>query len=383
MGFIKTRLSKALTLNALTLSICLAATPVLAEVTDDFQQTLSSMAASDDFVGLAAAVVRNGEVSMLRTYGVTQVGGEQQITANTRFRIASLSKAFAATVAVQLESEDKLSLDDPIISYNRDFRLKNQTQAEYASLKHVLSHRLSLPPYAYDNLLESGVSPQNILKRMEAVEPICNVGACYAYQNVAYNMIASAIEMVEKQSYAASVKQRVFEPLGMSGASFGIPSLTVNNDWARSYSRRNGSPWRAVTLKQPYYEVPAAGGVNANIVDMTKWLSAQMGNNPEVLSNAILERLHTPQTTTPRELRRIRHLKRITEAHYGLGWRIYNYAGATVVNHSGSVEGYGAQLAFLPDKNVGLILLTNSKSKAFWKILPAFLDQELGLSQLE
>ena len=116
---------------------------------------------------------------------------------------------------------------------------------------------------------------------------------------------------------------------------------------------------------------------------MTKWLSAQMGNNPEVLSNAILERLHTPQTTTPRELRRIRHLKRITEAHYGLGWRIYNYAGATVVNHSGSVEGYGAQLAFLPDKNVGLILLTNSKSKAFWKILPAFLDQELGLSQLE
>ncbi len=357
----------------------LATSSIMTKQKSGFQQVVAEAAREGDLVGIAAAIVRDGKISLLKTFGVREAGGTEKITPQTTFRIASLSKAFAASVAVQLEAEDKLSLDDPIISYNSDFRLKNQTQAEYATLSHVLSHRLSLPPYAYDNLLESGVAPEQILNRMKNVEPICRVGSCYAYQNVGFNMIAAAIETVDSQSYQASVRTRLFEPLGMTGASFGKENLVSSNNWARSHARSRYGPWKTVSVKQPYYDVPAAGGVNANIVDMAKWLAAQMGSAPEVLSHASLTRLQAPQTKTLSELRRTRHLIRNTQAHYGLGWRLYEYAGATVVNHSGSVEGYAAQIAFLPHKNVGMVLLTNSKSKEFWKILPKFLDQELGL----
>jgi beta-lactamase class C len=276
-----------------------------------------------------------------------------------------------------------LSLNDLLLTSNPGFKLKSQTQAKTATLNHALSHRLSLPPYAYDNLLESGVSANDILSEMKAVEPICDVGSCYAYQNVGFNMAASAIAEADNTTYQASVVSRVFEPLDMGGASFGKDNLIAGGNWARSHKRRVGGAWTIATVKQAYYRVPAAGGVNANIIDMTKWLSAQMGNYPQVLSQASLDRLHSEQVKTRGELRRTRHFGRVSDAYYGLGWRIYQYAGHKVVNHSGSVEGYAAQIAFLPHKNVGIVMLTNSKTKQFWSILPAFLEHELGLTSLK
>ena len=175
----------------------------------------------------------------------------------------------------------------------------------------------------------------------------------------------------------------------MSGASFGKENLEKSTNWARSHnfvgtrykknqSKRKAS-WKVREVKQAYYDVPAAGGINANISDMAKWLAAQLGYAPTVLPPERLATLHSPQVTTPAELRRNRRLKRLTAAHYGLGWRIFKYAGHTVVNHSGSVESYVAQIAFLPDQDVGIVLLSNSHSREFWDILPLFLDNELGL----
>lgn len=345
----------------------------------EFERAVSRIANSKDSVGLAVAVVRKGEVSFLGTYGVREIGSPEKIDAHTTFRIASLSKAFAATVAGQLDSNKQLSLDSPIFRYNQEFQLADARQAKTATLLDVLSHRLSLPPYAYDNLLEAGVMPAKILREMEKVTPICRVGTCYAYQNVGFNMITSAIESATKQSYESIVRNLLFEPLGMSGASFGMRDLKKEANWARSHRRRSLDSWQVVDVKPAYYEVPAAGGVNANILDMTKWLKAQMGHAPTIIPEETLKRLQSPIVETPAELRRNRRISRLSEAYYGLGWRVYKYAGHTVVNHSGAVEGYGARIAFLPELDVGIVLLSNSRSREFWEILPMFLDYELGL----
>ncbi len=362
-------------------SCVFASAPASALASQDspFEKALSDLGNSNQIVGLAAAVVRDGKVAMVKTYGHRETGSVDKVNPDTIFRIASLSKAFAAAVAVQLEQEDRLSLSDPAILSNPSFQLKGQSQARSASLEHVLSHRLSLPPYAYDNLLEANTAPEKILSEMRMVQPICAVGTCYAYQNVGFNMIASAIEIADKKSYAESVQSRIFTPLNMEGASFGKNNLMKGDNWAQSYRRRPNNRWYAVNVKEPYYDVPAAGGVNANVIDMSKWLLAQMGHHQEVLSRIALNRLHTPQVSTARESRRVRFMHHVNNTHYGLGWRIYDYAGSKVINHSGSVEGYGAQIAFLPEKDVGLVLLTNSKTRDFWRILPKFLDQELGL----
>jgi len=219
---------------------------------------------------------------------------------------------------------------------------------------------------------------------MKTVKPICKVGTCYAYQNVGFNMITSAIKSATRQNYTEVVSDRLFRPLGMNGASFGKDNLIRTPNWARSHKRDRTSvkgirSWTVREVKQPYYDLPAAGGVNASISDMAKWLAAQMGYAPAVIPLSRLKALHTPLVATPAELRRNRRMQRLSHAHYGLGWRIYKYAGQTVINHSGSVEGYTAQIAFLPKQDVGIVLLANSRSREFWKILSLFLDSELGI----
>jgi len=72
-------------------------------------------------------------------------------------------------------------------------------------------------------------------------------------------------------------------------------------------------------------------------------------------------------------------MKALEEAYYGLGWRIYRYSEQLLISHFGGVDnGYLAQMAFLPELDVGIVTLTNSPSKSFFRILPAFLDEELG-----
>lgn len=334
---------------------------------------------NSDMVGLAVAVVRGGRVSSIQTFGSLELAASKPINQDTRFRIASLSKAFAATVAVQLESERKLSLTSSVIASNPSFRLKNKSQASALTLSDVLSHRVSLPPYAYDNLLEANFLPTRILAQMENVKPICGVGKCYAYQNVAFDMITSAIESADQQSYASSVSKRLFDPLNMRSASIGQDGLVADDNWARSYRKRRGQHWKYVSVKPAYYRVPAAGGINASILDMSKWLLAQLGEAPEVLPSTLRDSLHTPRVRTRSEFKRMRSLPNATDAHYGLAWRIYSYGGSPLINHAGSVEGYAAQIAFLPEKRSGIVLITNSNAKAFWKILPSFLDRELSL----
>ncbi len=344
-----------------------------------FEQALNDLVNDANMVGMAAAVVRGGDITFMETWGVRELGSPSEITPNTTFRIASLSKGFAATLTAKLIEEGKLSINDPITLYNEDFQLKDRSQTAVVTVEDILSHQVSLPPYAYDNLLEAGKKPATILSRMKQVKPICEVGDCYAYQNVAFNMITSAIASVGSLPYHKSIETELFVPLGMSSATIGSEGLQGEDDWARSYSRTKNGTWKTRSVKEAYYNVPAAGGVNASLIDMTKWLSAQMGYAPDVISNDVLKMLQKPVVKTAREMWRYRRMNHLSDAHYGLGWRLYEYADTLVVNHSGSVEGYSAQIAFLPEQDVGMVLLTNSRTKEFWDILQLFLDSELGL----
>jgi len=338
-----------------------------------------------DFVGLAVAVVRNGEVTFMRTYGETEIGSGAPVTEDTVFRLASLSKGFAASMVGVAVAENRLSLEAPAAGFAPELALPGGAEKSL-TLAHLLSHRTGLPPNAYDNLLEAGVMPEAILPQFRKVKPVCPAADCYAYQNITFDLSARALAGAYGQPFADLVETRLFAPLGMRTASYGLENLSASVSWARPHMRRNQPdpalpphPWTRIEVKQPYYATPAAGGVNASIRDMAQWLKAQMGEAPEVLSPEVLALIHTPRVSTPSETRRMREgLPALRSSHYAYGWRVYDYAGQTVVAHGGSVDGYGAQILFLPEQNVGIVVLANARSRRLWRIAPMFLDLTLG-----
>jgi beta-lactamase class C len=109
--------------------------------------------------------------------------------------------------------------------------------------------------------------------------------------------------------------------------------------------------------------VPAAGGVNSNIKDLSVWMIAQMGGMPAVLSPRLLNTIHAPLVKTPGERGRLRKfLERVGEASYGLGWRSYDYAGRRIVGHRGGVNGYRSLILFDPQIRSGVVALWNSNT---------------------
>jgi beta-lactamase class C len=116
-------------------------------------------------------------------------------------------------------------------------------------------------------------------------------------------------------------------------------------------------------VKDIYYKVPAAGGVNSNIKDMSLWMLAQMGEMPQVLSPKLLDTIHQPRVKTPGERGRLRKfLERLGDAQYGYGWRSYEYAGHHIIGHRGGVDGYRSLILFDPELRSGVVALWNSNT---------------------
>lgn len=340
--------------------------------------------------GAAYVVVKDDKVIAIESFGYTDKTNKQKINENTVFRLASVSKPFAATIATMLSQEKKLNLSDPITKFLPNFALASKGAAEKIQLTHLLSHSTGLMPNAYDNLLHENWSMAKIISRFDRVTPICQPAKCYGYQNIAYGFLQPAIEAVTKRSYASLLQERVFTPLKMDNASVGIDVFLTKNNTAQPHilrkrvktgkKTRAGKDirryiWRTVNVEPDYYKVAPAAGVNASITDLSKWLIANLGNNPEVLSPALLSELTTPRIKTKKDLRRRYWREHLTDAHYGYGWRIYQFAGHPIIYHSGWVAGYRADIGYSPTLDIGFAILINAESNVINKISSDFWTQ--------
>jgi beta-lactamase class C len=319
---------------------------------------LRRMAEKPNMVGLAVGIVEKGRITFLNGYGETLEGSGEKVTPETVFRWASVSKGVAATMVAKLAEDGRLSFDQPVASVAPSLHLPGRNEHS-ATVGDVLSHRLGLYRNAFDNKLEEGQDVTFLRGTLSSLNSICAPGTCWSYQNVAYDAASEMVGHVSGVPYQQLVERDLFAPLGMTSASMTMDGLMRARSWARPHSVGR----RPLVLNDNYYRVPAAGGVNSNIKDMSLWMLAQMGLVPQVLSPKLLETIHAPRVRTPGERGRLRKfLERLGEAQYGYGWRSYDYAGHHIIGHRGGVDGYRSLILFDPKLKSGVVALWNSNT---------------------
>lgn len=332
---------------------------------DHLRDRLERLASKPEMVGLAVAVVENGDITFAEGFGETHIGG-LPVNENTVFRWASLSKGLAGSVTGILAEEGRLSFDDTVSAHATSLRLPGGGE-QRATIGDVLSHQLGIVPNAYDGRLEDGRDPAGIRRALGGLNYTCTLGDCHTYQNVAFDTITEIVNGVTAKSYAEFVTERLFTPLAMTSASLTRVELTASGNWARPYRNRRGRTRPVLqTVNDSYYNVPAAGGVNSSILDLAEYMRAQMGLRLDVLRPQVLASLHTPRVRTLREQssQNRRYGGRLKQAHYGYGWRTYDYAGThRVIGHRGAVRGYRAMILFDPELKTGVVALWNSSSR--------------------
>ena len=345
-----------------------------------FENMAQQLVAGGRIPGLAVAIVQNGRVLSARGYGVTDSRNGEPVDAHTVFRLASLSKPFAGTVTGMLVNDGVLRWDSKLTDYVPNFRLSMPDAAQQVTLADVLSHRVGLTRNAYDRDIEANADYHSLTMKMASAPMTCAPGQCYAYQNVAFSLVGDVVFAATGQFYSEEVARRIFKPLGMHDASFGLEGIEASARWAKPHVRGGGG-WVPLRPKPTYYRVAPAAGVNASISDMAQWLIAQTGHRPDVLPAPLLATLHSPVISTPSELRGAAWRRtRLSSAGYALGWRVFDYAGHDVVFHGGAVQGYRGAMALLPGSDLGIAILWNSESGLPSGLLPTIIDSALGLS---
>jgi len=329
--------------------------------------------------GLAVAVVQDGRVLSARGYGITDVRNAEPVDAHTVFRVASLSKSFAGTVAGILVNDGVLRWDSRVTDYVPGFRLSQPDAAQQVTVADVLSHRLGLPYNAFDRDIEANADYHSLTMKLGSAPMTCAPGQCYAYQNVAFSLIGDVVFASTGQFFSETVARRIFKPLGMHDASYGLDGIEASARWAKPHVRGGGG-WVSLRPKPTYYRVAPAAGVNASIHDMAQWLIAQGGHRPDVLPAPLLATIHQPLVDTPTEIRGSSwRRQRLNSAGYGLGWRVYDYAGHRMVYHAGAVQGYRGMIALLPERDLGVAVLWNGESSLPSGLVPTILDRAIGL----
>ena len=331
--------------------------------------------------GMAMAIVQGDKVLLMKGYGVTDARSSEPVTTDTVFRLASLSKGFAGTLAGLLVQDGTIGWDMKIADHLPAFRLASNEDTQNITVRDILSQRAGLTRNTYDRDLEADVPFEILVQKLANAPMACAPGACYAYQNVSFSLFGDIVYAETGDFYTHEVEKRIFQPLGMYNSSYGREALEASASWARPHVRGGGG-WVPVRPREAYYHIPPAAGVNTSIHDMAQWLIAQMGHRPDVLSKAVLDDIHTPFVETPDQLHGAPwRRERLSNAQYATGWRIFDYAGHNLVFHGGAVQGYRTMIAFLPDRDVGAVILWNSESAVPSGLMPMILDRALGLPQ--
>ena len=353
----------------------------------DYESFFRNHISQESILGGAYVVVNDEEIVHVGTIGHTDTGRNQSINENTAFRVASVSKTFAAGLAGVLISEGEFQWDDSVTQYVPDFRINGDSSQ--VRIRHLLGQSTGLMPHAYDNLIEDGLAMDRIRKQFRKLSYICTPGQCYSYQNSVFSLIEPVIEQATSQSYASLMAQKIFQPLDMRNASVGYEAFVNNPNHAKPHVLIRDGTWKTVPVLPNYYRVAPAAGVNASALDMGKWLMAQLGSHPEVITAELVDTLTRPRVETSREVHR-RHWKNLlTDAHYGLGWRIYQIGEHQIAYHSGWVSGYRADVAWSQEFGLGFAILLNAETNTiseltttFWEMAFTGIEAEMNPQEL-
>ncbi|MGM0633408.1 MAG: serine hydrolase domain-containing protein [Pseudomonadota bacterium] len=330
----------------------------------------------EEIPGVAMAIVSSRGILDLRTWGVRSVKTRQPVGPETVFRIASVSKTFAGTVASQLVAEDGQSWDQPIMQILPQYTIGTKPSSRDITLRHVMSHSTGLMPHAYSNMLDAGVAYERIREKFHEIPTVCPPGRCYGYQNVVFSLIADIVEQQAHTSYEDYVRQRIFRPLGMTGASMTMEEFQADDNASAPHRYGRGG-WYESTINPAYFSVGPASGINASVMDMVRWTRANLGAHPEVLPTDLLEMQQTPVVETPHGSY-FNRWPGVENAWYGVGWRIFDYEGVRVVHHGGGVRGFRTEMALLPELDIGIVVLFNAETRVANDVVPNFMESVLS-----
>jgi len=352
-------------------AITLSANPYWIELLDEYQSYIQRAVENGEAPGAAVSIVQDSSVLFLHGFGLSDTTEKDSVGVFSVFRLGSVSKSLASVLTGVLVQDSILSWDDKVIKYIPDFELKSKESTEQITLKHLLSHTSGLPYHAFTYEIDNGANIDPLIYHLRDLNLTGPPGKTYSYQNVAYSIIGKVIESATGKPYEVVMQEKVFGPLHMDQASLSFAGIMANDDKAKPHVHTMRG-WKPTSINETYYNVGPAGGVNASISDMARWLKALTSRQHNLLASSVKEEMFKPFVRATARNRYFRNWKKSSGSFYSLGWRVLTFKTDTLNYHGGYVNGYRSEIALKADDGIGICVLVNAAGQLADRAIPEF-----------
>jgi CubicO group peptidase (beta-lactamase class C family) len=311
--------------------------------------------------GVGLGMVQDGKVVFAGGFGVKELGGTEKPDGDTLFMIASNTKAMTTLLLAKLVDEHRITWDTPVTKLLPSFKLGDATTTRSVLVKHLICACTGMPRQDLEWIFDYGkMTPASTMTLLGTMQPTSKFGELFQYSNL---MAAAAgytgahvihPDMELGAAYDSAMQSYVFDPLGMKETTFNMKRAFSSNHAGSHSPDADGKTARAMTaINDAVIPARPAGGAWSSVNDMLKYVSMELaeGKLPDgttyISKEPLLER-RTPQVSIGKD------------ETYGMGLMVDTTYGVGVVHHGGDLVGYHSDMMWLPQQNVGLVILTNA-----------------------
>ena len=310
--------------------------------------------------GIGVGIVEGDKLVFAKGYGYRDYGKKLPFTSKTLCPIGSNTKLFTAISAGFLVDEGKLSWDDPIREKVPSIQFYNDDLNRSVTLHDMLSHRTGITRHDTIWYL-SPDSRKQLFEKLKYMEPKEPLRTLFLYNNMMYCAAGYIIELTSGQSWEAFVRDHILKPLDMTHTVFTIAEMTKQPDYGVGYTEKRDS---FEIYHIPYYEdtpgIAPAGAVISSLEDMSHWLIALMNNGQykgkQVLPADVLKKTLEPAIAMPNTTGETRGYWELFNSSYGMARWTGSYRGHLLAFHGGDIDGFHAQVSYMPQEHVGVIV---------------------------
>ncbi|MCL2021461.1 MAG: beta-lactamase family protein [Betaproteobacteria bacterium] len=312
--------------------------------------------------GLSIALVDDQEIIWARGFGWADVEARIQTGPDTRYRVGSISKLFTDTAAMQLVAEGRLDLDAPVQNTLPWFSIGSAWHdAKPITLRQLMSHHSGLPRDTAGGMwMREAPSSQHdfhaMLRALAETQADAPPERIYSYSNVAIDVVGAMVEAASGQPFEQHIQESLLAPLGMQGAQFSA-AMPTDDTMARGHFRRKNQD-------EPAFRDVPAGGLNASVTDLARFLMMQFSGGRNREGAVVL--------TATQQAAMLQHqypgLPLDADMRVGLGWHFTTLGtdagrgGDPVAYHAGGMWNFHSQMMIMPEQKLGVIVLSNDRA---------------------
>lgn len=304
-------------------------------------RVVSQQMEANKIPGVSLAVLRKGEIVLLRSYGLANVEHQVPVKPETIFQSGSIGKQFTAAAVMILVQENRLALTDKILKYFPD----GPTTWKDITVWHLLTHTSGLGDYPPEIDLKRDYTDDQYYEAFKKAPLDFEPGTSWNYSNVGYVMLGMLIGKVTGRFYGEFLKERIFQPLGMTTARL-ISEADIVPNRAAGYRLVNGE-LKNQEWVSPSTNSTADGSLYFSILDLAKWDAALY--TERLLTSSSRELIWLPAK-----------LRDGKTKDYGFGWHLGNYHGHRLAFHGGAWQGFKTYIVRFLDTELTIIFLANS-----------------------